>query len=410
MFEDLNADLNYLNYSMDNEISSDELLMKEDINIDTKGKFKFSSKYIVIYIIINMLVSVLIDIDIYSEHKISPLILDFQKKSELFMNILGMFFLSLVKSLFLIVYYCQEKSSFTVYKRISNNSENGKIVIKVDEVKGRKSIFVLKKGTEFNAVFLFIICSGIDFMFNFLKPFKITQDFSLNAIYFYDLKFILLITFVILLYFIFHFTLYKHHILSIILFTTGFVLLLVFTFDVLNLEMFELIIPIEILIALQLIIENWLIEKDYMSLYLILGIEGLIELIMTILTFIICFFTNKITLKFEPKFSVLIYALNYLINFISTYFKFIVFLKNDIFIYLCSEISSVGFYDYFQLLLVYILGVEDFDYSNFLSLIPDTIFIFSMLVLSEIVVLKCFGLDENTRENIEKRAMLEPMK
>ena len=275
-------------------------------------------------------------------------------------------------------------------KEIKNTSRNNSMVEYIyynankDASKGKfKYIFL--------AATLFFIQAMISIFTNKLKI-----NIWLSEIFIYCIFY----------YLIFKIKPYKHHYLSIILIIlTGIIIDLVsgnLQNDILNnWSLILLRLLREILYSLQDVINKYIMEKKFCSVYELSFYEGIIYLILIGVLSIFNYFYLKID-DLEEYFSTFNYIeLLVCIGFISIQFGLEI---SCLFIIKNNTPCHLFIVAVFSQIIVYF---DDFS-KNKVAIIICLIFIlFMSLVYNEIIEINCFKLSENTKRNIMKRAAIE---
>ena len=136
-----------------------------------------------------------------------------------------------------------------------------------------------------------------------------------------------------------------------------------------------------------------------MSIYFIFFIEGLINIISTIIILIIKIKNN---IEFNLIFKY------YIINNIF-YFSFQLFNLLNIYYFSTTKCISADIFARSLLMLCY--KIFDLEYSNVFEIISDIILnplnLIMVLIYDEIIILNFYGLNENTEENIIIRQQID---
>jgi len=209
-------------------------------------------------------------------------------------------------------------------------------------------------------------------------------------------------------YLIFKIKLYKHHYLSIvIIILTGLIIDLSFKNlqnDIIDNWPFLLLRLLrEILFSLREVIDKYIMEKKFCSIYELSMYNGLINLILLGIFSILNYYYFSID-NFEEYFNNFNgIELLVLIGMMITQFG----------LYICSLFTSKNNTPC-HVFIIYIFGqlayYTDFSTNSIIFIICLIFILFISLIFNEIIEIKCFGLEENTRNNIAKRAKIEELK
>ena len=212
----------------------------------------------------------------------------------------------------------------------------------------------------------------------------------------------------ILYYLIFKIKLYKHHYLSVIL-----IILIGVTIDLVlgnlqndvseNIGFLLLRFLREILYSLHDVINKYLMEKKYCSIYEISLSNGIINLILLGLFALINYFCFDFD-KFEEYFD------NFNIN---EFFVAIIIMVTQIVLYLCTLITNKN-YTPCHIFIIFVFGqlayYIDISENTKISIICIVCLIFILffsLIFNEIIEINVCGLSDNTKKNIMIRAESE---
>ena len=232
--------------------------------------------------------------------------------------------------------------------------------------------------------------------------------------------------------FIFYFFFFKtkpqrHHILCLILyFIADIMLCAYFKFSEKNYsnKFLEIINNIFLLYSksiifftqiIQLCIEKYIMEKYFLSLYLIIAFEGISGLIISFFYFII-----GLIFKFTDFDSIYEFYKN-LINKDNYILIYIIFLIISFFLILMTFIINYHNGPAYVLLAHNYYFIEDIYYyftdltitnnsdnrAKFIYIFRDLLTLIIASIYAEVIILKFLGLNKNTKFEIEKRAKLE---
>ena len=305
-------------------------------------------------------------------------------------------------SFFLLLFYKKRKKPKTgelTEKKMKSHEIKLEYIDQYEEIRYNKYKYIL-------------ISSVIDFLVTIL-----VYNYCINlelTMWILDILFMYLFS-----YFIFKMKLYRHHKISIlIIFVTGFILNLIHDRYIkiltdINL-IFSAIIKLfcEIFISFGLVINKYTMEKKFCSSFELCFYQGVITFILFTFFLIIAtcfdivdnFFVYYNDFKNSIKKETLMFILVMLLQFLKNLFIFATIENTTAFHYLIiiviGELSSS------------IKNIIDESEDN--SLIENIVIIiclfiifFMILVFIEIIELKCFGLQKNTKKEISNRAEID---
>jgi hypothetical protein len=262
---------------------------------------------------------------------------------------------------------------------------------------------------------------GLIILFSFL-------NFILNIIYYrimifieFDFWIFDVVFIIIFSYFILNIKLYSHQYLStIIIFILGFAL------NIINLLAIEvnyinILISIltEIIFSLNIVVNKYLMEYTFCSPYEICFYDGIISLILFIITFAI---VTNIEIE-EDQYAIEYNGKYYIDNFFQfcedfNIKEFFIFICEIIyyFIYYLFPLITIKNYNATHYLIILIFDFEvtflldiQIKWRFYLTIIIFFIILFMILVFNEIIELNCYGFQKNTKKNITIRAELETL-
>ena len=268
------------------------------------------------------------------------------------------------------------------------------------------------KSIRFKKYTLIIIFSILNCIINLLYyriMIKIEFDFWL-----FDIIFIILFSYIIL-----NIKLYKHQYISIIIILISGLILN--TINLINKEInyinILLSIITEFIYCLNIIANKYLMEYTFCSPFEICFYDGIISLILFIITLTI---STNIEIK-EDKYAIEYEGKFYVDNFFDYYDSFNI---KEFFIFI-FEIFYYFIYYLFPLITIQnytpshylIILIFDYEFSFlldkkikwrfYLNIIMFVVIFFMILVFNEIIEINCFGFQKNTKNNISKRAELD---
>ena len=215
-------------------------------------------------------------------------------------------------------------------------------------------------------------------------------------------------------YKILRYKLFKHHYLSIIIISISFLigLIMIFILEknkiIDNLILAALCIVSTTLYSLELTIDKYLIFSKYINSFEILFFQGIIELIIGV-----------ISLTITTKYDFIDNFLDYYNEIDNNEFIFLILLIIFNFIYYSLVISIIDIFSPFFILFIPLLSITiiqiasifgisfNFNYSTIYLIIIFILDFIMLLIFTEIIELNCFGLSYMTKRNIELRAQLD---
>ena len=231
---------------------------------------------------------------------------------------------------------------------------------------------------------------------------KIQFDFWL-----FDIIFIILFSYIIL-----NIKLYKHQYISIIIILISGLILN--TINLINKEInyinILLSIITEFIYCLNIIANKYLMEYTFCSPFEICFYDGIISLILFIITLII---STNIEIK-EDKYAIEYEGKFYVDNFFDYYDSFNIKEFLYYFIYYLFPLITIQNYTPSHYLIILIFDYEfsflldkKIKWRFYLNIIMFVVIFFMILVFNEIIEINCFGFQKNTRKNISERAELD---
>ena len=206
-------------------------------------------------------------------------------------------------------------------------------------------------------------------------------------------------------YLIFKIKLYKHHYLSIIL-----IILLGIILDLVlenlqmdfnnNMNQILLSLSREIIYSLYVVIDKYLFEKKFCSVYEIIFFNGLIEFILFIIFSIFDYYFFKLD-DYEDYFN------NFNNNELLTIFGIII---TQLGLFICNCYTNKNNTPC-HIFIIYVFGkfayYKDFSGNSIMRIIFQLLILFLLLIFNEIIEINCFGLSKYTKKNIISRAEIE---
>ena len=226
-----------------------------------------------------------------------------------------------------------------------------------------------------------------------------------------------------------HMRIYIHHLFSVLLIGFGFIIILVDLFMSINIAIFQMIFIllfyfiIHFLYSVKQINDKYLMEKKYISPFLLLFFEGVFGIILTLVTYGIAYFipckaewpfcsdgpifeslsTDMLGLVDGGTPISLLYLLLMLFSSCGLNI-FLMFTKN----YFSPTHRSVSdtMNAFFAWIANFYFGWNDivWDYFNVVGFV---IIMIGCCLFNEIIIFKCCGLDNDTKESIVQRADIE---
>ena len=351
--------------------------------------FKFSKRLYVIFFQITLLVIYFL-VDKY----IKLDTLDKNKNENNFINVFSYSFNQNFFAFSLIIFLIQhnnlkEVNNNEINKKIKtvNYKKNGVLYIKdIVKDKNEKKKIPYKKNKII--ICILIICV-LEWVIRILESLYLKDN---QSYYFESLTLLMILLLSIFL----KLQIYNHHLLVIIVS----LLLTIFEFSVQNLDIKEIFssIAFHLFLGCILLIDNFIMQQLLVPPLILFGLLGLGHIIINFLTLIIvfAFFDNEFeSIKNYFKNN------NYKI-FIQVLFVFLMRLNDIFIIYFFNPIYEV--FPYFVMQIVVLFSKTDKSAKN---IIINTLFaiftMFNLLVALEIIILKVFGLEKNTKIEISKR-------
>ena len=296
--------------------------------------------------------------------------------------------------------------SLLLINKICSKRKGNKIISKNN--KSYSFIFTENKRVSKKEKFLwFLLVSLIDFIFIIINNYYFYNSYFSKDNWIFSIVFLSLFSYKILNY-----KLYKHHYLSIIIISIGFLISLIeniFTDDD-DAEkiFFECLLGLvtTLLYSLELTIDKYLMFSKYINSYEIIFFQGIIELILGVISLIITtkydFFDNFWDYYNKlNKEEVIILFLSLILNFI--YYSLIITIIDILtpfFILFVSILSTIFF-------TVFLFIITGGIFSNILTIVIYFLSFIMLLIYTEIIELNCFGLSYMTKRNIELRAKVD---
>ena len=295
--------------------------------------------------------------------------------------------------------------SLLLINKICSKRKGNKIISKNN--KSYSFIFTENKRVSKKEKFLwFLLVSLIDFIFIIINNYYFYNSYFSKDNWIFSIVFLSLFSYKILNY-----KLYKHHYLSIIIISIGFLISLIenfFTDDDAEKIFFECLLGLvtALLYSLELTIDKYLMFSKYINSYEIIFFQGIIELILGVISLIITtkydFFDNFLDYYNKlNKEEVIILLLSLILNFI--YYSLIITIIDILtpfFILFVSILSTIFF-------TVFLFIITGGIFSNILTIVIYFLSFIMLLIYTEIIELNCFGLSYMTKRNIELRAKVD---
>ena len=220
-------------------------------------------------------------------------------------------------------------------------------------------------------------------------------------------------------YYILKTTLYKHHIISIIIFSIGFLITAYFGLmglDSKNDWLYLLFIIISrILFALEDTINKILLTNKFLLAHYLMFLRGFFSFIIVLFLFLILYLTSKIdTNYYKNVIKSNDFAIEFLRKFFIVIFSFFKTFCIFRIIYIFSP-QYVGFCNIISMLIEIIKYIiENKEINSVIHFIFDMIsliFIFiGTLIFNEMIIINAFGLNENTKAGKMKKQLLEDVR
>ena len=254
-----------------------------------------------------------------------------------------------------------------------------------------------KKVSTFKSKTLFILLSSTIFFVNqlfYVLTLQIKSNTSIVIILFTSIFY----------YFIFKMKLFKHHYLSIVL-----IILIGFVIDIIlgnfqtdvnnNLGLFFLRFLREILYSLSSVVDKYVMEYKFISVYILLLCHGLIHSTLFIIIAIFDYNFNMLNDNYEEFFATFDkYELLVLFGVLVTQFGINL-----------SILMTNKYYTPCHICIVFIFGqfayyLYDIKLITIIVILCLILVLFFTLIFNEIILLNFWGLSNNTKENIMIRA------
>ena len=157
------------------------------------------------------------------------------------------------------------------------------------------------------------------------------------------------------------------------------------------------------------IVAKWLMDFKYFSPYQMLSIVGVIKLIMAGISYVIIQyghckydFCGSLTAQIEMKIQspyIIYYVLLFMGNMLTgTFYMLTISFLSPVYIGISDGIGAMGIW-----IMFIILNREINTYLLVLTIVLFLIIIFGGMIYTENLILRCCGLDKNTRESIIQR-------
>ena len=207
-------------------------------------------------------------------------------------------------------------------------------------------------------------------------------------------------------YLIFKIKLYKHHYLSMILIIViGIILDLVLEnlqYDIVNELKFVLLRLLrEILYSLNFVVNKYLFEKKFCSIYEISLSNGIINALLYIILAIFDYYFFKLDnfIEYFDKFGnqEILAIIGLMITQLGQYICILIINKTNspCHIFIIFVFGQLAYY------------VDFSKISKIFIIVCLLLILFMLLIFNEIIEINCFGFEKNTKKNIAKRARME---
>ena len=300
-------------------------------------------------------------------------------------------FLGMFLSLFLFIIYKIKNKEF--FSKKAHQAPKSKLMIQLEYNDRLEEIQYHK--------YLYIIISGLlAFIFIFLT-YKYIIEVRVNF-WIFNIFFIYIFSF-----FFFKIKLYRHQFLCMIIFIVLGIIFDIYigvhdeyiNFNRNNIGLISLKLIIEIIFSLMMVINKYIVEIKYTSVYEISFYQGTIGLVITIIFLIIMPNDFKEYWKDIDIREVFSFLAIVILNLIYNIFLLITMRDYSTFHILISIIISE--------MQPFIEDVKKIGWDFLIIFIVFNIILFLLLIFIEVFELNFCGLQNNTKKNIQKRALLE---
>lgn len=346
---------------------------------------------------------------------------------DLFQLLMLHLFFGLLKSSTIIGFLIQHKlttSEILGFERIlkTKSMEGGRV--SVNEIKTKRQnegIQIFKEKNFYRLIFFIFISSLIHFSFNFLLPTYLPFiDYTLCWVYKDDVKYMFLIAISLLSLFLFKQKIYQHNILAIIIYIIASIFFYVFHYESYFIyydkyKVYAFPLFFEIFLSLSFILEKSLIEKEFLSIFVILSFEGMFQLFISIFIILICLLRkeinnndNIIKISFDNFFTFSLIKNIFFYNIVEL-LRLIVLQNLTVYHFILSEICSNPLYYIIKAIFFY-LNISKKESVHLDLIFCDIGFTISLMIYSEMIILNFCKLNKNTKNEIAKRATIDIMK
>ena len=299
-----------------------------------------------------------------------------------------------------------------IYIHLRKKRQVGTIPVSINRLKSfREEDFdqFIKQKKKKKYLYILII-SILDFLQKFLSFFYVS--FFLENFWIFDSFLILAFSILIL-----KTKVYGHHFLSLIMITIiGIILNVINSYDK-DIKFLEVLITLltEVFYSMENVICKLAVDVKFSSPYEICCLVGIFELI--IFTFLLIIFTN---IPFSGNENMNHFSNDYIDNFFSyidklDYKEILIFILSMLSrcVFILFGFITVDFFTPSYVVLILIMGeisflfVEDYNWKLYLKIVFFVFLTFFVLVFIEIIELNFFGLQKNTKKNINNRSTSE---
>ena len=312
---------------------------------------------------------------------------NFNEKINLFENYYNLNLINSINILNIFIYLISIIQSKSKKKNILFfQKENNLLLIENKKSKKTKKLF-----SKMEILLLILILFSLNF-FNFFCIFLRLKFFKKDN-YKFELEGFCFLIFIIFSKLILKINFYKHQFFA--MFLSIFISIIIFIYKF----KFEFLIYQIInftYLALIMTLIKFVMIRFYFSPYLILFYEGLIS-------FFICFSIEIYNLISNKKNNFLIFVEEKKFFFVIFISNFIISILNIIIIYFFSPVFEILAYVLLSFLLQIKEILKEKNKKNVFLFVLNVVYLICCLIITEIIVLNCFGFNKNTVFNIKER-------
>jgi hypothetical protein len=264
--------------------------------------------------------------------------------------------------------------------------ENNLLLIENKKIKKTKKLF-----SKMEILILILIVFSLN-IFNLFCIF-LRLKFSKKENYKFELEGFCFLIFIIFSKLILKINFYKHQFFAMIVSILISIIIFIYEYEI-NFLIYKIINFTYLALIMTLI--KFVMIRFYFSPYLILFYEGLIS-------FFICFSIEIYNLISNKKNNFLIFVEEKKFFFVIFISNFIISILNIIIIYFFSPIFEILAYVLLSFLLQIKEILKEKNEKNVFLFVLNVVYLICCLIITEIIVLNCFGFNKNTVFNIKER-------